>query len=205
MITLEREKFAVDGITFGIPKGCVGLVDEDNECYGIVCVRNDTIDQQTAEQLLREPLCGEYEYKDVISAVKIFAAFDMDCEEVDFRDDDVFQDFGGELYAEMAQVENYIGLAEEKADENYAYEVHPQIRYRSENVLSYYWLDCHDDKEYYNYLLVCRMSNISTKSGTYAIYGEFLLPQENWKQELRYLLSQVTCNRKSVMDPRELK
>ena len=205
MITVTKDMFSVDGIKFGIPKGCVGLVDEDSGCYGIVCVKNGVIDQRTAEQLLKEPLSGEYEYKDVISAVKIFSAFDMDCEKVDFRDNDVFQDFGGELYSEMAWVENYIGLQEEKADGNYAYEVHPQIRYRSENVLSYYWLDCHDDAEFYNYALVCRMSNISTKGGTYAIYGEFLLPHENWKQELRYLLSQVTCNRKSVMDQRELR
>lgn len=204
-VTQTKEKFVVEGIEFGIPKGCIGIVDEDNECYGIACIKGEMLDQWTVKELMEEPLSGERKYEGIISAVKIFAAFDMDCEKVDFRDDDVFQDFGGELYAEMAQVENYIGLDEEKADENYAYEVHPQIRYRSENVLSYYWLDCHDDKEYYNYLLVCRMSNISTKSGTYAIYGEFLLPHENWKQELCYLLSQVACNRRSVMDQRELK
>ena len=205
MVTLTKEKIGIEGIEFGIPKGCIGLVDEENECYGIACIKGETIDQRTAKELMKETLSGERKYKDVISVVKIFAAFDMDCEEVDFRDDDVFQDFGGELYAEMAGMENYIGLDEENADENYAYEVHPKIRYRSKDVLSYYWLDCHDDREFYNYLLVCRMSNISTQGGTYAIFCEFLLPQENWKQELRYLLSQATCNRKSIMGKNELR
>ena len=205
MVTLTKEKIGIEGIEFGIPKGCIGLVDEENECYGIACIKGETIDQRTAKELMKENLSGERKYKDVISAVKIFAAFDMDCEEVDFRDDDVFQDFGGELYAEMAGMENYIGLEEENADEDYAYEVHPQIRHRSKDVLSYYWLDCHDDREFYNYLMVCRMSNISTQGGTYAIFCEFLLPQENWKQELRYLLSKVTCNRKSIMGKTELR
>ena len=200
MIILKKEKFSVGGIEFGIPKGCIGLVDEENECYGIACIKGETIDQWTAKELMKEPLSGECEYEGVISAVKIFAAFDMECEKVDFRDDDVFQDFGGELYADIMDLENYI----DNVEENYAYDTHPQIKYRSENILSFYWLDCHDDAEFYNYALVCRMSNVSTKGGTYAIYGEFLLPHQNWKQELRYLLSKVTCNRKSAMDSKEL-
>lgn len=203
-VTQTKEKFVVEGIEFGIPKGCIGLVDEDNECYGIVHAESETFDQWTAKELLEELLNGEYEYEGVISAVKIFAAFDMDCEKVDFTDDDVFQDFGGDLYAEMADTENYIGLDEENADRNYAYEVHPQIRHRSEDVLSYYWLDCHEDVEFYNYMLVCRMSNVSTEGGTYAIFCEFLLPQDNWREELRYLLSQVKCNGRSAMDKNEL-
>lgn len=199
MIT-TKEKFNVDGITVDIPDGCIGLVDEDSECYGIVHIKGSTIDNWTAKELMEETLSGECEYEGVISAVKIFAAFDMDCEEVDFTDDDVFQDFGGELYADIMDLENYI----DNDDENYAYDTHPQIKYRSKNVLSYYWLDCHDDVEFYNYALVCRMSNVSTASGTYAIYCEFLLPQENWKAELRYLLSRITCGGRPVMDQKEL-
>ena len=58
--------------------------------------------------------------------------------------------------------------------------------------------------EFYNYMLVCRMSNISTDDGTYAIFCEFLLPQDEWEEELQYLLSQVTCGGRHVMDKNEL-
>ena len=201
MINFKEEKFTVDGIEFGIPDSCIGLVDEENECYGIAHICRETIDKWTATELMEETLNGECEYEGVISAVKIFAAFDMDYEEVDFTDDDVFQDFGGELYADIMELENYI----DNDEENYAYDTHPQIKYRSKDVLSYYWLDCHDDVEFYNYVLVCRMSNVSTENGTYAIYGEFLLPQENWKEELRYLLSRITCGGRPAMDEKELR
>ena len=53
-------------------------------------------------------------------------------------------------------------------------------------------------------MLVCRMSNISTDDGTYAIFCEFLLPQDEWEEELQYLLSQVTCGGRHVMDKNEL-
>ena len=31
MINFKEEKFTVDGIEFGIPDSCIGLVDEENE------------------------------------------------------------------------------------------------------------------------------------------------------------------------------
>ena len=205
MTTLAKEKFAVKGIEFGIPGKCIGLVNEDDHCYGIAHIKGETIDKRTAKELLEENLNGECEYDGVVSAVKFFAVYDMDCEKMDFTRAADRDDCGGDLYAEMGDVENYIGLDEENADGNYAYDVHPDIRYYSKDVLAYYWFDCHDDVAFYNYMLVCRMSNISTKDGTYSIFCEFILPQDTWKEELKYLLSQVTFNGRSIMDPNELK
>ena len=203
-MNFEKSFFETEGIILGIPEGCIGFTNNEENAWVITHTEGSEISERTAWMLMNETFYGEYDYDNVISAVKVFDAFDMGCDKVDFTKKAVFMDFGGELYAEMANKEHYIGLNGENEDGHYSYDLHPTIKFKSKHILSFYWMDCNDDVEFFNYVLVCRMCNVSSKNGTFALFCEFLLPFATWKEEISFLLSKITCGGRHVMASDEL-
>ena len=74
-MNFEKSFFETEGIILGIPEGCIGFTNNEENAWVITHTEGSEISERTAWMLMNETFYGEYDYDNVISAVKVFLLF----------------------------------------------------------------------------------------------------------------------------------